>query len=673
MRRPSWNPLALSIQARLHAATVAALAAVAAVLFTVYGAASAQLLDARTTMLRAITDSAVAIAAGYEQAARNGQMTEQEAQAAAATAIGHLRYLGPEYVWINDMQARMVMHPVRPDLNGHDMKDFADPNGKRLFAAMVDTVRDRGAGAVDYLWPRPGAQEPVPKLSYVQGFQPWGWVIGTGVYIDDLIAARRHLAWVMVGYGAIVLTLVGAVITWLARSVARPVRRLVDATDRLSAGELSVAIAGEDRADEFGALARALAALRDAAQERVRLERAAEAQQADRNRRQVAMEHLTQEFGSVVAGVLARLTAAARSMTETAQALATAARETQANAAETAEGSASSSADLSTVAAATVELSASVDEIARQVTTATGATRNAVEKASESDRAFINLIELASKIGHVGSAIAAIADQTNLLALNATIEAARAGEAGKGFAVVAGEVKALAAQTARATTEIRQDVEAMTAATENSAAAIQAVNGAIDQIDAVAAAIAAAIEQQGATTRDIAANVQSVSHMGERAAAAMAAVASAADRTGGMSRSMLAAAREIGDVSTTLQSEVEHFLAAMARDDGERRRYERVSGQRTEVQVAIDGASPRRAVILNISRGGAALQGLTECEAGTPVQLRVESVPVAMAGRIVRGADGITALVFNQDTETLRAVDAVLDLLARHEARPQAA
>ena len=115
-------------------------------------------------------------------------ISETAAKADAARLIANLRYQKDDYFWINDLHARMVMHPIRPDLNGKDLTAFKDPNGKALFVAFVDVVKAKGAGYVDYLWPKPGAADPVPKVSYVQGFAPWGWLIGSGIYVDDVEA-----------------------------------------------------------------------------------------------------------------------------------------------------------------------------------------------------------------------------------------------------------------------------------------------------------------------------------------------------------------------------------------------------------------------------------------------------------------------------------------------------
>src|SRR5205814_10253686 len=121
-------------------------------------------------------------------AAQKGDIAVADAQKRALARVAALRYGNNDYFWVNDMQPRMVMHPMKPEMNGNDLSTYKDPNGKTLFVDFVNVVSKDGAGFVPYEWPKPGFDKPQPKLSYVAGFAPWSWVIGTGVYIDDLSA-----------------------------------------------------------------------------------------------------------------------------------------------------------------------------------------------------------------------------------------------------------------------------------------------------------------------------------------------------------------------------------------------------------------------------------------------------------------------------------------------------
>lgn len=142
---------------------------------------------------------------------RNQRQAALRAGAAtgAREAISQLRYDKQEYFWINDVQPRVVMHPTRPELNGKDVSDLKDPNGLALFSAFTNTVRQQGKGFVNYQWPKPGSSAPVDKISYVQGFEPWGWVIGTGICIDDSVTTTFMHQLRIAGVGVLFTLLVG--------------------------------------------------------------------------------------------------------------------------------------------------------------------------------------------------------------------------------------------------------------------------------------------------------------------------------------------------------------------------------------------------------------------------------------------------------------------------------
>jgi methyl-accepting chemotaxis protein len=189
-------------------------------------------------------------------AAQKGAQTTEQAQKRAAERVATLRYGEDDYFWINDLHPRMVMHPIKRELNGRDLSDFKDPDGKRLFVEFAAVTKRNGQGYVDYLWPKPGADRPQPKFSYVIGFEPWGWVIGTGVYVDDLRAQVWSSASLGVAIGIVVILTTAAFGVFMARSMSRAIRGVTSALDELAAGHAETSVTDTGRRDEIGDIVR---------------------------------------------------------------------------------------------------------------------------------------------------------------------------------------------------------------------------------------------------------------------------------------------------------------------------------------------------------------------------------------------------------------------------------
>ena len=276
-----------------------------------------------------------------------------------------------------------------------------------------------------------------------------------------------------------------------------------------------------------------------------------------------SLEKLAGEFEGSVKGVVDSLSGAAMEMKSSAESMASVADQTSERSSAVATASEQTSANVQTVASAAEELSASVKEIGSQVEKSTSTASRAVDTASQANESISGLAAAGEKIGAVVSMISDIAEQTNLLALNATIEAARAGDAGKGFAVVASEVKSLANQTANATEDISAQITAMQTEINGSVDAIQTVSGIIEEISAVAAAIASAVEEQGAATQEIARNVAEAATGTKEVSRNVARLSEVASETGSTASQVRDASNELSRQGENLSIEVDRFLAAV--------------------------------------------------------------------------------------------------------------
>ena len=519
-----------------------------------------QLWESRQDELVKLTDVAVSILKAEHAAAVAGQISTEQAQANAKAGIARLRYASDEYFWINDMAPRMVMHAVRPQLDGKDLGQLKDPNGVYLFNEFVRVVRDKGEGFVAYAWPRAGQETPIPKLSHVAGFQPWGWIVGTGVYVDDLDAIFWSEARQQGLITLVILLFCIAASTVVSRSLSGSIARLNGTMRELAAGNTNVTASGKDRSDEIGDMARTLDVFRQATIEREHL-RAEQAKiEAERAEKAETVSRLIARLNSDIGGILDAVSAASTELEATAGVLNASASASETCAAEAVDAVEKAGANAGAVAAATTELGASISEIASQVAASLEVSATARGDAEETDRTVRDLVSAAGEIGDVLSLINSIASQTNLLALNATIEAARAGEAGKGFAVVAQEVKALATQTGKATDEIAAKIRDMQGSTERVAGAIARINTRINTMNDSASAISAAVEQQSSVTQEIAANVQHAADLTLDVSRQMNGVRDGTNQASAGSDQVLGAAKDLARQSDRLKGVIGRFF-----------------------------------------------------------------------------------------------------------------
>ena len=523
----------------------------------------------RTTMvegyrnsIQAVVQTSLSIMQAYEARVAKGEFSREEAQSRAKGELRAIRYFGNEYMFGYLFDGTNMFHGVRPDLEGtRKLADFKDSNGVLVIRGLIDSARS-GDGFLIYNFPKAGGAEPMPKLALAAIFEPWGWMIGTGVYIDDVDAAFQRTLIETLAVTLITALLLGLVGFRLVTRISKGLDSIGNATDRIARGELGTEVAGTARGDEVGALARSVETLRLSAIEAEELRRrhAALEQEAEQARR-VAMARLADEFESSVGAMVRSVAESAGQLTHTSGAMSSGAEQTTRLMGSAAGAAETTSGNVQAVAGATEELAASIREIAQQIAESTSGSARALEDVRRTYALIEQLDDVARRTVEVVDLIRSIAEKTNLLALNATIEAARAGEAGKGFAVVASEVKNLANQTAKATDDVQAQISAMTDATASVVEAMRGVGGVIETVNDVASSISAAIEEQGAATRDISQNVNEAAQGVTSVSNSLSMVCSHATATGQASAEVASAARKMGERADRMLTEVSAFVA----------------------------------------------------------------------------------------------------------------
>jgi methyl-accepting chemotaxis protein len=451
------------------------------------------LYNAKVQQTRNAVENTLGVFAYFQGLEQAGKLTREQAQEQSMEMVRGLRYAGQEYFFIQDLRSVMLMNPVNLRLEGQDVSGLKDSNGLLFCAEMIRIAKEQGAGMLAYAWPKPGGSEPVEKVSYIALFKPWGWVLGTGIYLDDIKAQFHDELLQTSSLCLLIALLLAAAISLIVRSISRPLQQTVEAMANIASaeGDLTRQLQVSGR-DELTSLALHFNAFTD---------------------------KLRRVIGEML-GVAQLLDHAAQSLSDSASA--------------GQQQSGQQSQQMEHVATAINEVAYSVQDVAKNAEHAATEVRSAEQQAEEGlqsiDRslsqidqlsttiaqavsAIQSLAEDSTRIGRVLEVIRAIAEQTNLLALNAAIEAARAGEQGRGFAVVADEVRLLAQRTQQSTSEIQVMIEQLQS---KSGAAVSAIN---DSSQASRLTVEQA-SQAGASLNQIARTLRNISGLGASIASA---------------------------------------------------------------------------------------------------------------------------------------------------------
>lgn len=447
-------------------------------------------MDARKAATRQHVEIAHGVLAGAYAQEASGKLSRGQAQALARESIARLRYNGNEYFWINDLDSRMVMHPIKPELDGQDVSSMKDPNGFAMFIAFSSMARSKGQGFVDYQWPKPGHDKPVDKVSFVKAFEPWGWVIGSGIYVDDLKAELLYLIKVCIVILSASVLIAGYLFLSFYRVMDGGLKETRRHLQAMTAGDLTTTPSpwGRDEAAQLMLeMRRMQSSLRDMVSQ-VRL----------------SSDQIVNSSSEVAAGSMdlsARTEQTASSLEESASAM-------------------------EQIAVTVKNTAANAEEAARVAHDSSKAAAGGGKVMTEMVMTMERISESSSKIADIIGTIDGIAFQTNILALNAAVEAARAGEQGRGFAVVATEVRALAQRSAQAAKEIKtliqsseQDVAQGADVVLRAGKSIEEIVQATDRVNELLGEISTGAREQSQGLGQVGEAIQHLDHMTQQNAA----------------------------------------------------------------------------------------------------------------------------------------------------------
>ena len=529
-----------------------------------------ELFDSRENKTEQMIDVAYGIVARYEGKVRAGVLTEQQAKEEAIGELRVLRYGTDYYFFIISNDLHMILNPPKPELEGKDASDITDTDGSHIFQEMAALVKKSGSGFYYYQWQKPGVAQPSRKLSFIKAFTPWGWMVGTGMYLDN-VDKLFHEQLIESGSVSLGITALAIVFSLLISGIiTRPLHKATEGMKKLADGDASIEITDTERRDEIGEIARSLLVFKDNILEKTRLQREQEeAKKAAEQEKKAMMKKLASDFESSVQGIITSVASASTELYQTAEGMQVTVTNVSQQSGNAASASQQTTSSVQSVTAAVEEMSASVREIASQVGKSSSLITETVNKTQQADKTTKTLSEAVTQISGILDLIQNIAGQINLLALNATIGSARAGDAGKGFAVVASEVKNLAGQTSKATEQIAAQITSVQQASKEVVDVLKVIQHSIGEVNQYASGIASAVEEQSAATNDISRNMQQAAQGVELVTTNLNNINKSAADADHASKEVLSAAQMLSKQSEMLNTEVSKFIANLTADSAD--------------------------------------------------------------------------------------------------------
>ncbi|WP_343585031.1 methyl-accepting chemotaxis protein [Herbaspirillum sp.] len=511
-----WLPLALSL--------------VALFAISIFSAVTVRniRLEERRNDLTNIGQTALSLVKGYGAQADSGALPKEEAQKRAIAAIKSLRYGTDGYFSISTSKQVIVMHPIKPELDGKDLSNFKDPAGTLLFVEITKAGVPPEGGFVNYLWPKVGASEPVAKTSFVIGYKPWDWNMTTGVYVDDINASFMRTLWQMIALFAVVSLALVALVVFINRGIMRTIggdpSQAADVANRIAQGDLTPNI--DIRPGDTGSLLFSVRSMRDSLLSTI-------------SNIKTSADTIATASSEIASGNLdlsGRTEQQAGSLEETASAM------------EELTSTVKQNADNARQAN---QLAESASEVAIQGGSVVGQVVQTMEGITQSSH----------KIADIIGVIDGIAFQTNILALNAAVEAARAGEQGRGFAVVASEVRSLAQRSAAAAKEIKTLID-------DSVAKVDTGSKLVEQAGATMTEVVASVKRVADIVGEISSASQEQSAGIAEVGSAISQMDESTQQNAALVEQAAAAAQSLQDQASTLAGLVSRFRVDAAQAHG---------------------------------------------------------------------------------------------------------